>query len=580
MKLFYEKVLSVLVESRALSAEQVRKIRVNFEQANLSFEAYLAQRFKISSVLILQAKSKVAATPQWAYDEEKPIPTSVLREIPPEAAEQYQMVPLAKQAGKLMVGMVDPTDLKGQEALRFVLLRSNFEPSVVTISETDFRKIFILYKGLHKEVKAALQELEKSLDEPGKKPRVQQPSAELVREAPITKMVAVMIKHAIEGKASDIHIEPVAGNTRVRFRVDGVLHTSLLLPLSVHNSIIARIKILTSMRLDESRIPQDGRFSTRVNGKTIDFRVSSFPTSLGEKMAIRVLDPATAVLDLPKLGLVGPNLRLLQKAIINPFGMILATGPTGSGKTTTLYSALTSVNKEEVNVVSLEDPVEYHINGVNQSQVRPEIDYTFAVGLRHILRQDPDIIMVGEIRDTETEKLTTQAALTGHLVFSTLHTNNAIGVIPRLIDMGVEPFLLPSSLALAMAQRLVGKLCPYCKKEKTPHPRLASMIEEELSKLPNEVLAEFKISKPYKVWESEGCARCNQKKTKGRMAIYECLDMTTELKKIILENPTDITIGNEARRQGMLTMKQDGIIKALQGIVSMEDVIRKVEETL
>ena len=432
------------------------------------------------------------------------------------------------------------------------------------------------------EVRNALEEIEKSLFEETKDDLSEEEKKigiESMKETPITKIVAVILKHAIDGNASDIHIEPMRSKTRVRYRVDGILYSSLLLPKAVHNSIVARIKILATLRLDESRVPQDGRFSAHVNGQLIDFRVSTLPTNLGETVSMRILDPAAAVVDFSKLGLVGANLMRFEEAIKSPFGMILVSGPTGSGKTTTLYTALNKVNKEDVNVLSLEDPIEYHIEGVSQSQVKPEIKYTFASGLRSLVRQDPDIIMIGEIRDTETAKLATQASLTGHLVFSTIHTNNAIGVLPRLIDLGVETFLIPSSLTLTVAQRLIGRLCESCKYKVQPSPKVVRMIDEELSKLPKEILAQYKMPKKYVLWQARGCIKCGNKKTKGRIAIFEVLEMTEELKKIVIEEDANaLKVEEEAQRQGMVTLMQDGIIKALEGIVSLEDVLRVVEE--
>jgi len=285
-------------------------------------------------------------------------------------------------------------------------------------------------------------------------------------------MVAVILRHAVEGNASDVHIEPEENQLRIRFRMDGTLYSSLFLPIHTHPSIVARIKILSNLRIDETRIPQDGRFSARINNKDIDFRVSTFPTKLGEKVAIRVLDPTEGLKTYQEIGLISTNLKLIKEAIVRPFGLILATGPTGSGKTTTLYAILQELNKPEVNIVTLEDPIEYFVKGINQSQIRPEINYDFSQGLRHVVRQDPDIIMVGEIRDEESASLATQAALTGHIVLSTLHTNNAIGIIPRLIDMKVKPFLLPATLNIGIAQRLAQRLCPYCKEKVKPNKEI------------------------------------------------------------------------------------------------------------
>lgn len=579
MTIFEQKIARALVTAGVLSQEQAQALQTTPPNAEESFEMLLTRAFKVDAQRLLAAKSAAADVVAQSIGNAT-VPAEVLREIPAEAALQYQMVPLAKQGNNLMVGMVDPSNVKAQEALRFIFLRSETTPSVVVITEEDFKKVFAIYQELKSEVKSALADLESTMEEEGRQQKKEEGESEeaTLKEAPITKVVAVILKHAIEGGASDIHIEGGRENTRVRFRQDGTLHTSLVLPSSTHNSIVARIKILASLRLDESRVPQDGRFSTQMKGKSIDFRVSTFPTSEGEKVVMRVLDPSSSLLDLKQLGIAPYHLGLFEHAINAPYGMVLVSGPTGSGKTTTLYASMYLINKEGVNVVSLEDPIEYYMPGVNQSQIRPEIDYTFATGLRHILRQDPDVIMVGEIRDSETAGLAVQASLTGHLVFSTIHTNDAIGVVPRLIDMGVDAFLLPSSLSLIVAQRLVGRLCTYCKQEQQPHPTIAALIDQELATMAPSVLDMVQIKKPYTVWESQGCDKCNGKRIKGRVAIYEVLVMTDELKRVILENPNDLEVMKEAKRQGMVSMRQDGIIKALQGLVSIQDVLRKIDE--
>ena len=371
------------------------------------------------------------------------MPSDILDLIPREAAEYYQMVPLKKKNQHVEIGMVYPEDLKAQEALKFLARQQNFQYQVFLITPTTFKGILRRYTSFRREVKTALEELERELRR--ERPKKEAPvSAEAITrritEAPISKMVAVILKHAVEGRASDIHIEPLRQRTRVRFRLDGILHSSLFLPKEAHPSIVARIKVISNLKIDETRIPQDGRFSIIMDDVNIDFRVSTFPTMFGEKVVMRVLNPEQRLNEFENLGLKGNSLEIIKEAMKSPYGMILATGPTGCGKTTTLYVILEHLNKEGMNIVTLEDPVEYYIQGINQSQVKPEIGYTFANGLRHVLRQDPDIIMVGEIRDTETAELATHAALTGHIVLSTLHTNNTIGVIPRLIDLGVKRF--------------------------------------------------------------------------------------------------------------------------------------------
>ena len=385
----------------------------------------------------------------------------------------------------------------------------------------------------------------------------------------MTKIVATILHYAAEGNASDIHIEHMGTEVRVRFRVDGVLNTSLILPIKVHAALIARIKILSNMRLDEKRKPQDGRFSARIEGRHIDFRISTFPAYYGEKVVMRILDTEKGVKPLSEMGLSERNLKLIRDALDRPYGMVLISGPTGSGKSTTLYTMLNEIDREKYNVLSLEDPVEYNIPGMSQSQIRPEIGYTFAAGLRHTLRQDPDIIMVGEIRDKETAQLAVQAALTGHLVFSTIHTNNAAGVIPRLIDMGVDPFLIAPTLVLAMAQRLVQVICPNTGKSVPVDGSIGAQVEKEFSELPEAFRKDIPFSKD--VLEIAPTPDC-PKGTRGRAAVFEILQMDRELEQVILKGPTEGEIMRVGRKQGMLTMKEDAMVKAFRHEVPWEEV--------
>jgi len=460
--------------------------------------------------------------------------------------------------------------------------RADLTTNVFLISPTAFQHILKLYRTLGGEVRQALQELEQTISEaetPGaaKKKKTQEMFTE---EAPIIKMVAVMLKHAAEGRASDIHIEPTRDRLRIRFRVDGVLYTSLFLPIEVHPAIISRIKILSNLKIDETRVPQDGRFRATLEGKEIDFRLTTYPTAHGEKLAIRLLDPTIGLKSLVELGLEGKNKTVVEQAMKRPFGAILITGPTGSGKSTTLYAMLKLLNSDQVNILTLEDPIEYYLDGVNQSQVRDEIGYSFATGLRHMLRGDPNIMMVGEIRDTETAKLAVHAALTGHIVLSTLHTNNAAGVVPRLVDMGVDPYLLPSTLAVAVAQRLVQRLCPDCKAPRDPSPQERAVVESALVGMPEDEKKLIDLSKGIRVFESPGCPRCAHRGTKGRMAIFEAFRMTRELEGMIVRHElTEARLGEETKRQGMVSMLQDGMRKVLSGQVALREVMRVVHET-
>lgn len=504
--------------------------------------------------------------------EGKKIPFEVLKYIPEESALYYQFAPVGLKDGVLEVGMVDPDNLEARDALRFIAAKENLPFKIFLISKDDFESIIKNYGGLGSQVDKALGELDSETAEDAKdilKKSETNPEISIVEEAPVTKIVAVILQHASGGNASDIHIEPVGSRVRVRFRVDGVLYTSIFLPNSVHDAVVARIKILTNMKLDEKRKPQDGRFSATVDNRKIDFRVSSLPTYFGEKIAIRILDPEKKLITLPSLGLSDSHQNMIKEAITRPYGMILLTGPTGSGKTTTLYSMLNEIDREKYNVVSLEDPIEYDIPGVNQSQVQPEIGYTFANGLRSILRQDPDIIMVGEIRDKETARLAVQAALTGHLVFSTLHTNNAIGVVPRLIDMGVDPYLIPPTVLMMIGQRLVPMICEEGKKEEDLSESMHKIIDRQFADLPAAVRDSIKI--PEKIFQATPAPTCPAG-TRGRMGVFEILPMDRELEKIILTNPVEPEIYNYARSQGFLTLKEDAIIKAFDGRIPFAEV--------
>ncbi len=574
--------LDILKERGILSAERAEQMEEEARLSNRAAEDVIWEKGNIDERAVIEAKSELLKIPFRIVDAEEKIPVEALEIVPEEAARYYNIIPLAKRDDYLEVGMVNPDDVKAQEALKFIVQSRGLAAKIFVIAPSDFSKAMTQYRSLRGEVKAALQELERELEE--KKPLAPPPgiapaeAADRVsEEAPIIKMVGVMLKHAVEGRASDIHIEPERDRLRIRFRVDGVLYNSLFLPIHVHPAVISRIKILSNLKIDETRVPQDGRFRVRIEDRDIDFRVSTFPTQSGEKVALRILDPKTGIKTLDDLNLEVRSRRVLERALKRPFGMILITGPTGSGKTSTLYASMQILNKESVNVVSLEDPVEYFISGLNQSQVRPEIGYDFAQGLRHVLRQDPDIIMVGEVRDNETAALAIHAALTGHIVLSTLHTNNAIGVIPRLIDMKVEPFLLPAALNLTAGQRLLKKLCDSCKKQVEAAGEKHKVIEKEIANMPEEIRNALP-SPPYKICEPVGCPKCANKGTRGRMAVFEMLEMTPELEQVVLSEPSESKIAAEAKRQGMLTMKQDGVIKVLKGLVSIEEVLAVVEE--
>jgi len=570
-----------LVEKGKIDQKTANSLKEKLGTSNETEENFLLDQKIIGQDYLFSLKSEILNVPLRKDAETLEIPNEILALIPEESAMYYKIIPLSLKENILEIGMVDPEDIKAREVLLFVARQHRISYKISLITLDAFEILSKQYRNLREEVGAALEALETEL---GKGEGVElavseKPSIErLAEEAPIIKMVAVILRHAVEGKASDIHIEPTTKKLRVRFRMDGILYSSLFLPLAVHPSIVARIKILSNLRIDETRIPQDGRFTAKIGEKEVDFRVSTFPIKLGEKVAIRVLDPTEGLKSYKELGLTGRNMDILKEAAKNPYGMILATGPTGSGKTTTLYALLQILNKEEVNIITLEDPIEYFMGGVNQSQIRPEIGYDFPQGLRHIVRQDPDIIMVGEIRDEESAALAIHSALTGHVVLSTLHTNNAVGVIPRLIDMQIKPFLIPPALNIAIAQRLARVLCPYCKEKVKPKKAMKEIILKELESLPGEVTKKLKIPDPFYLYEAKGCKKCNFRGVKGRIGIFETLKMTDQLAEIILKEPSELKITQEAERQGMATMRQDAILKALEGLISMEEVMRVSEE--
>jgi type IV pilus assembly protein PilB len=513
------------------------------------------------------------------------IPYDILKLIPQESAEHYGFVPLGVQEGVLEIGMLDPDDIGAYDALNFITRSTGMPFKVFAVSKADLDHVLDMYKGLGGEVDRAVSDLQTEqkadapppsdseatfldLDDPSIGVARQREDTRAIQEdAPTIKIASTILRFAIDGRASDIHIEPQQNGVRVRYRVDGDLHTSVILPLSTHRALTARIKVLASIRLDERRKPQDGRFSASIDGRGIDFRVSTFPSYYGEKIVIRILDRKQGFIALDQIGLTDRNLAIMRKAILAPHGLILVSGPTGSGKSTTLYSLLSEIDREHKNVLSLEDPIEYFIDGVTQSQVRPEIGYSFANGLRTTLRQDPDIIMVGEIRDSETAQLAIQAALTGHLVLSTIHTNDAIGVVTRLVDMGVEPYLIPPVLVASIAQRLTRTFSEGAEKEIELSPSQVVGIEDNLKTLPEKY--RFPVTK--QAWEPQKTPT-SPTGLRGRMAVFEIMEMTSSIERIILDHPVENKLWAAARAQGMLTMREDAIMKAFGKKIPFSEV--------
>ncbi len=567
--------LDILVKENVLTKTDVASLKDQNTSTGKTYDELLKDR-GIAEEVVMKAKAEYLQVPIVSLGTRE-IPFEILKYIPEESASHYQLVPLAVRDGMLEVGMVDPDNIEAHDALNFIASKIHMPFKMFLISTTDLQKVLASYKGLSGEVTKALSDLETELTEDDvdiqktKAPAATTGGREatIIEDAPVTKIVATILRYAIDGGASDVHIEHMRDKVRVRFRVDGVLQTSLILPIKVHSAVVARIKILSDMKLDEKRKPQDGRFTARIEGRKIDFRVSTFPSYYGEKIVMRILDQEKGVQKLDEMGITPRNLELIKAALDRPYGLILITGPTGSGKSTTLYSMLNEIDREGMNVLSLEDPVEYNIDGVSQSQVHPEIGYTFATGLRTTLRQDPDIIMVGEIRDKETAQLAVQAALTGHLVLSTIHTNTSLGAIPRLVDMGVDPYLIAPTLILTMAQRLVAKICPGSGKKKRVEGALRVMVDKQFQDLPYEFKKDLPpMEEVLEIEPSEDCP----KGTRGRTAVFEVFNMTKELEQMILKNPNENDLWPIVRKQGMLTMKEDALIKAFKKEIPIEEV--------
>ncbi len=575
-----KKLLDFLVAKGLLKTEDAVLLTQRAAEQKTTIDELLVQSNVINQEDLVKAKAEFLNLP-YANLLFTEVTQETLNSLPSEIAENYHVVCFDKKDNKLSIGMVDPNNFKAIGAIDFLATKNNSQVEYFLISEASFANIFRQYKQFAAEISSALkikEEEEKREGEENKEGLAASSTfEEIVKNAPVSKIVSEIIKHAVEAGASDIHIEPLDKESRVRYRIDGILHSSLTLPKNIHESIVARVKVLSNLKLDETRVPQGGRIRLTVSDKDIDFRVSILPLMGFEKVVMRVLDTSKGMLTLEQLGYQGTNLEAIKKNITKTVGMILVTGPTGSGKSTTLYSVLNILNREGVNIVTLEDPVEYYVEGVNQSQIRPEIGFSFASGLRSLLRQDPDIMMVGEIRDNETAELAIHSALTGHLVLSTLHTNDAIGAIPRLLDMKIEPFLLGSVLNMVIAQRLARRLCNNCKKEKKLPAKVLDDLKQKLKAIPESVLqANMPDFNPDKlaVYEPVGCVRCNKTGYRSRVAVAEVLDVDDYIKEAILNKNGAITEEEIRKDQPFVTINQDGIMKVAQGITSLEEVIR------
>ncbi|WP_460179878.1 type IV-A pilus assembly ATPase PilB [Thermodesulfovibrio sp. TK110] len=547
-------------EKQLIDAQALQKIE------GIKIGAALVKLGYITEDELVQSMSELYGFPVFKMDSHKVDPL-VVKLLPEDVIKKYKMLPIYREGNIVKVLTTDPANEIALEQLKFFL--SGFRIIFYIGKDSDFKTLIDQFFGEEESDIYASQNIHELVEIVAQEPSLVETQEEIRPEAegPLVRVVNQIILNAISKRASDIHIEPFEDNIYVRYRIDGVLHDVLTLPAKLKSNLITRIKIMSNLDISEKRLPQDGRIKMKISKREVDFRVSTLPSIFGEKIVLRILEKGSLQLDLTRLGFEEESLEFFLEALRKPYGMILVTGPTGSGKTTTLYSALMKLNRPEVNIMTVEDPVEYTLPRITQVQVQEEIGRTFAQVLRSFLRQDPDIIMVGEIRDFETAEIAVKAALTGHLVLSTLHTNDAPSTITRLVNMGIEPFLISSSVILIVAQRLVRKLCENCKKEQ-------KYSKDALLKLgfPKDRLDGLKI------YEAKGCNECNKTGYRGRIAVYEVMPIREEIRELILTGASASEIKKEAMKLGMLTLRQSGIRKIMAGTTSIEEVLRVTVE--
>jgi type IV pilus assembly protein PilB len=571
----YGSLLEVLVAQGVLEQELANKLQVDQITTGKTLETLVTENNVVSEEELARAKATFNNIPFIKLSEVGVFPEAI-NQLAEGAARHYAILPFAydKAEGTLSVAMKDPLDLS---AIDFAQQKTGLRILAYYAVPSEVERMVAEYysQTLSSEVTAALEQTTQMAEAQAKKGNLADLSKETIRQAPITKIVETLVSFAIKARASDIHVEPMEDRTRVRYRIDGILMEKLILPKNVHEAVVSRIKILSGLKIDEKRLPQDGRFNFATQEQEVDLRVSTLPTINGEKVVMRLLKKDATVPTLVELGLNGLALRNVEDAIKVPHGIVLITGPTGSGKTTTLYSILHKINTPKVNIMTLEDPVEYQMLGVNQVQINPQAGLTFASGLRSFLRQDPNIIMVGEIRDSETAELAIQASLTGHLVFSTLHTSSAAGALPRLMDMGAEPFLLASSMTCVMAQRVLRKLHPDYIEQYIPDKAVVDDIKKVLGdKFEPWCKRNNKDPENITLVRSSKNRPDSEPEYKGRVAIFEVMKITEEIARLILERKPASDMEKLALRDGMLFMKQDGYFKALEGVTTIEEVLR------
>lgn len=563
------KISEILVQEGLVTTDKFEKIKMEAASSGVDVDKLLLDTKLVTEEKYYEAVAKYLSVP-FTSVATLPFSPEALGFVPKSVAQRFSIIPFSydKNTKTISLVMSNATNL---EALDFVKQRSGAQIKAFQGVPSEIQNaIDTQYSfGLVGEVKEALKETEgiqqvKTFD--------LQSISQVIKEAPIARIVSTILEYAVKSRASDIHIEPQEDRVRVRYRIDGILYERLSLPLGVREAVISRIKILSGMKIDEHRTPQDGRFNFKVTSEEVDLRVSVLPIAYGEKIVMRLLRKSGGVPTMADLGIRGTSLRNLEAAILRPHGIILVCGPTGSGKTTTLYAVLSKLNTTRVNIMTLEDPVEYQIPGANQVQINDDVGLSFAAGLRAFLRQDPNIILVGEIRDRETADLAVQASLTGHLVFSTLHTDSAAGALPRLLDMGAEPFLLASTINATMGQRIARKICSHCRVEYVPPAAIIAEIQKILGNLMP------KNDGQVKLYKGSGCDVCGHSGFLGRVGIYEVMPVSDGLAKLISERADTLSLEKKAREEGMITMKQDGYLKVVEGITTIDEILRVAQE--
>jgi len=578
------KLVSLLIDEGLVSSSVLQDAKDNSAKLNQPLMSHLTEKGIVDDELLTHAIAQVSGVP-YVNLTNSVIDQSILELLPEDIAERFMAVPLAQVQNRLAVAMIDANNI---QAVDYLANRIERPLKVFMASEAGVRHVLDQYKtDLSSVGEAAEASQVEATQESNKEVKT------IVQDSPISKALSTILEYALKSRASDVHIEPLENALKIRCRVDGMLREIMQLPKSIEPALVSRIKILSNLKIDEHRTPQDGQFTVKVAGKEVDLRIAISPVIWGEQVVIRLLDKSGNSFDIEEMGYTGRALRAIRKGIHQPNGMVLTSGPTGSGKTTSLYALIKEIKNDTVNIVTLEDPVEYKMDGVNQIQVNADVGLTFASGLRSILRQDPDVVMVGEIRDSETANLAVQAALTGHLVFSTLHTNSAAGVLPRLLDMGIEPFLIASTVNTIIGQRLVRRVSSkreVYQSNPIETQNILATIGHLLPKTPTDV-ARVSQDLGYKDLPLAGQSAytlvrgidspqsSGSKGYSGRAGLYEVMDVTDEIQALIVAHATSSEIQRKAQEQGMVTMRQDGYLKALQGITTIEEVNRVTSDT-